>query len=139
MDFQTMPPDLAFYHRANGLSAEGRSSSNCERCKKEHRMTKSQSWSFSLLIVGLALFADVFWFLGYRIDIFDEISSALGWFQLVLLFVCFFVISLIFLPRAIKTNLAIKCFGISFGLMFLWYVQFLILLILLEPFINPWL
>jgi len=100
-------------------------------------MTRRRKIVFWLANASVAIFFDCFWLLGYRINALDNLSSEIGYFQFVLWFVSFFMVSFLSLKAIIKKGVIIKCLGIALAFSFLLSLTILISTIILAPYIDP--
>src|SRR5580704_14246865 len=74
--------------------------------------------AFWLANAAVALFFDGFFLLGYRVQELDNLSAALGHYQYVLWFACFFSATMFVLRKCVIECLALAG-AFSFGLYFL--------------------
>jgi hypothetical protein len=92
-------------------------------------------WSLNL---SAAIFFDVFWLLGYRVDALDKLSEQIGYFQFVVWFACFFFASLLSLKTIFRERLVRKCFGIAVGFLVFTYLLLTFSTMLFGPYLDPW-
>jgi hypothetical protein len=104
----------------------------------EETVPTRRLFGFLLASAGVAVFFDAFWLLGYRIAALDKLSEALGYFQFLLWFLAFLLVSLLSFQGVIKKRLLLKCSGIAvfFSIVLFWFL--LISSALLAPILDPW-
>ena len=94
--------------------------------------------AFWMAIASVAIFYDGFWLIGYRVNGFDKLSEDMGYFQLILWFISFFLASFIPLKPTIKERAVIKCLGLALVFSFALYCLMALSTILLGPYLDPW-
>jgi hypothetical protein len=101
-------------------------------------MTVKRSLAFILSNASVAIFFDGFWLLGYRIQVLDDLSGEMGYFQSLLWFVCFFLASFFSLNGVIEKRVIGKCLGLALLFCFLQYFFEIISTVILGPYLDPW-
>jgi hypothetical protein len=104
----------------------------------EIQNTNPRFFAFLLSNACVAVFFDGFWLLGYRIAAFDRLSEAMGYFQFVLWFACFFGASFLTLRSVIQNRLAARCCGLALTFSFLLYLLLGFSTALFGPYLDPW-
>jgi len=89
--------------------------------------------AFWLANASVALFFDGFFLLGYRVQAFDHLSSALGHYQYALWLGAFALATKLVLKNCIVECLALAC-AFSFGL----YMLIGVSAAVLAPYFDPW-
>jgi hypothetical protein len=97
-------------------------------------------WFFIFLLANalVALFFDGFWLLGYRVEVFDRLSTAMGYWQFVLWFAGFFLASFLTLRCTIHDRLVMRCGGLALMFSFLLFFMLGLSTTILAPYLDPW-
>jgi hypothetical protein len=89
--------------------------------------------AFGLANAAVALFFDGFFLLGYRVQALDNLSAALGHYQYVLWFACFFSATMFALRKCV-----IECLALAAAFCFGLYLLIGVSAALLQPYFDPW-